>query len=378
MASRRSLAVLASRLPKVELHVHLDGSYALEQLLTYRDEALVRGAKNAKELGTRIRGRDRSSMKASLGVFDTLVAALQTHDDLVRAAKSALDALWDDGTVWAELRFCPALHGRRGLTPAEAVAAVAEGVRASMLPHSAIIVCALRQRGPEHALEMARTAAEAGAHGFDVAGDEQRHPLRESAGEAMRFAAGAGLGVTAHAGEWPGTGANVSDAIELGARRIGHGCAIGEDPALAATVARAGVTVECCPTANVGSGRVASFATHPALGLLRSGVRVCMSVDNLCASGSPATGPPTPSGELLRLMMPRADAAAEGGAGGTVDDAILAIDNAARGAFGTPEMQAAAAREALLRRGLEPPEGTHADGTTLPAAVASLCEWALR
>lgn len=349
--SRAPLA-LARRLPKVELHVHLDGSYPAGRMLG--GEAVGHGP---SAFGRSVRRRDRSSMSASLKVFDRLVAGLQSADCLRDAASSVCDQLWQDGVVWAEIRFCPALHTAEHLGPVDAILAVREGIAASKLPQSAVIACALRSNGPEHAESMVDAALEAGADGFDVAGNEQDFPLEIAAGAAMRRAAAAGLGVTAHAGEWPGSGSNVLAALAAGASRIGHGIAIGSDTALMQAVTDAGATVECCPTANVGSGRAASFAAHPIAAMQRAGVRVSVSCDNLLASGNAATGPATPTGEVCRLLLPRAGAgagAAEGGVGMTPAEVGTVLSSGAEAAFGGPDRHLAAAVAALEQRGRGP------------------------
>lgn len=300
-------------------------------------------------------------MAKSLTVFDVLVAALQTEDSLSCAAQSILDTLWESRVAWAELRFCPDLHTAEGLTAQQAIHAVHAGVAKSRLPHSAVIVCALRSLGPEHALRMASDAVAAGAHGLDVAGNEQDFPSLEAvAGDAIRLAHASHIGVTAHAGEWPGTAGGVQEAVRLRVHRIGHGIAVAGSQELIELVREADVVVECCPTANVGSQRVLSFEQHPIRALLRGGVRATVSCDNLLASGNGTTGPPTPCGELLRLLTAQAD----GGVGLTPAEVVAAVRHGAQAAFGTPEMHTRAADALLLR--------AEADGTVSEATASEI------
>ncbi|KAA0165633.1 hypothetical protein FNF27_00819 [Cafeteria roenbergensis] len=382
-ALARAPLALARRLPKVELHVHLDGSIQAGSA-----PALDASSLGPAAFGRQVRRRDRSSMSASLKVFDRLVAGLQSASSLRNAASSVCDQLWREGVVWAEIRFCPALHTQRGLTPADALLAVKEGVAASKLPHSAVIACALRSMGSGHAERMVDAALEAGAHGFDVAGNEQDFPLEAAAGAAMRRAAAAGLGVTAHAGEWPGTGSNVFAALSAGASRIGHGIAVGGDAALVQAVIEAGATVECCPTANVGSGRAPSFSAHPIAALMRAGVKVSVSCDNLLASGSAETGPATPTGEVCRLLLPRSGAGpGEGGMGMSPAEVGRALSCGAAAAFGAPEQHRLAAVAALEQRGRGPAAlallsrirspGAARDGPGLGGSVLALAVEAL-
>lgn len=112
--------------------------------------------------------------------------------------------------------------------------------------------------------------------------------------------------MTLHAGEWPGSLENVREAVHWGVARIGHGLALAEDADLMQRVADEGITVECCPSANVGGGKVgpqhrpalagqsltptpraacqpqvASFAQHPLPTFLEAGINVTV---NRCRS----------------------------------------------------------------------------------------------
>ena len=135
--------------------------------------------------------------------------------------------------------------------------------------------------------------------GIDVAGDEGSYPLELHA-PALDIAAAAGVPVTVgrlphnmastrnaarhrccsepqvHAGEWPGSIGNIKYVLsrlergEKTIRRIGHGLRLVDDEMLLRHCAALGVGVECCLTANVGSTRAPSFASHPIKTLLAS------------------------------------------------------------------------------------------------------------
>ena len=84
--------------------------------------------------------------------------------------------------------------------------------------------------------------------------------------------------------------AAIANAIHrLGAERLGHGVTLREDDALRAYVRDRGILVEACPTSNVQTRAVASFADHPALAFLREGLRVTLCTDNTGVSATTLT-----------------------------------------------------------------------------------------
>jgi adenosine deaminase len=209
--------------------------------------------------------------------------------------------------VYAEIRFCAALHTLEGLAEREAVAAVAAGIHSQQGVVAGLLLVALRSRGAEHGLATARLAVACRADGLpvvgmDVAGDEGGFPLAGE-GDAMvagvREAAAQGLPVTLHAGEWPegrsSSMANLAWAVrEPGVRRIGHAIAVRSGPELLVEMKKRNITVEVCPkleqhcstlyqrfdqvclTSNVGNGfKVSSFAAHPVRLLQEAGVGPC-------------------------------------------------------------------------------------------------------
>lgn len=299
-------------------------------------------------LGDFVRGRKRDTMAGSLSVFDFLNEHLQTAEELSDAAECLVRDLAADGTVYAEVRFCPTLHA--GCTPVEAVRAVKRGLRRGLeeggatteggaggaradggLFAAGVIVTALRSLPAEHSLAMAKLAVEEGAVAFDIAGDEQRWPLHLHAA-ALEHCREHGLPLTLHAGEWPGSVDNIATAVDAGAARIGHGCQLPADSDLMRRVVERNIFVECCMTANVGGRKVSSFAEHPIRAMFDAGVRVTLNSDNLLASGSIETGPASSSGELVRLVHD---------VGFTWAEARQVLVNGARAAFLTEAERAA-------------------------------------
>ena len=124
-----------------------------------------------------------------------------------------------------------------------------------------------------------RTRAARGVVGMDLAGAEGIVPLRNFH-PIFDLARELALPFTCHAGDSQGPD-TVRDALDFGAKRIGHGHHIFDDPVLWPRAIEAGVTLEICPTSNIQCKTQPSYALHPAKKLLDAGLRVCISTDNM-------------------------------------------------------------------------------------------------
>ena len=118
-----------------------------------------------------------------------------------------------------------------------------------------------------------------GVVGMDLAGAEGIVPLRNFH-PIFDLARELALPFTCHAGDSQGPD-TVRDALDFGAKRIGHGHHIFDDPVLWPRAIEAGVTLEICPTSNIQCKTQPSYALHPAKKLLDAGLRVCISTDNM-------------------------------------------------------------------------------------------------
>jgi adenosine deaminase len=154
-----------------------------------------------------------------------------------------------------------------------------------------LVVIAMRQHGPHIAKILARQAlAEAqhlhertGVVGFDLAGPERGNPPRlfKSAYQVARLGR---LGLTVHAGEDAPADYVWQAVDELGAQRIGHGCAAAGDRELLRRLARDGIVVECCLSSNFHTGAVKRDRPHPIVAFLEAGVPVAICCDNTTVS----------------------------------------------------------------------------------------------
>jgi adenosine deaminase len=278
------------RLPKAELHLHLDGSLRPATALELaRERRLDEGMTLAG-----IRARMTSPMPCRsqdelLNAFDLPTAILQDAESLERVTRELVEDVASDGTRYAEIRWGPTLHLERGLSLRDGIAAVARGARRGADATGVtvrLIAVAIRTHAPALNVAMTRTAADflgEGLTGFDCAGREHLHPDPLEFADSFAVARAAGLGITCHAGEWGGP-AQVRRALALEPTRIAHGAPAGEDPALQDELIARGVTLDLCPTSNWQAGTVADYADHPVVRLHRRGVPVTFNTDDRTVS----------------------------------------------------------------------------------------------
>ncbi|WP_432558487.1 adenosine deaminase [Granulicoccus sp. GXG6511] len=291
-------------LPKVALHDHLDGGVRPQTLIDIASE-VGHGlpATNAAALAQWFfEAADSGSLVRYLETFDHTIAVMQRPEDLRRIAREFVEDQAADGVVYAEARWAPEQHLAGGMSLAEAVAAVRDGLLDGMARSTAAgtpiiarqIISAMRQndRGSEIA-ELAVTMRDALVGGFDIAGPEDGFPPSRLA-EAFHHLQRHNLPYTIHAGEAAGP-ESVWEAVQLmRADRIGHGVRIVEDlvegevapGTLAAYIRDRSITLEVCPSSNLQTGIAETYADHP-FGLLeRLGFAVTVSCDNRLMSAT--------------------------------------------------------------------------------------------
>ena len=273
--------------PRVDLHVHLLGAVS--------DATIARLA--ARHPGAALHGLDAAGVRARRRFHDlaSFIAAWLPLCEVVLGAEDVVDATRDAaagfaraGVRYAEVRFTPVSHVRRGAIESDLLAGLHAGRLVARLEHGVEIAWVLdvpRDLGAVAAMDTARLAAQAAPRdvvAIDFVGSE--HALRPGDhapfAPAADAARAAGLHVVAHAGEAAGPW-SVAEALDvLGAERIGHGTRAIEDPALVERLARERIPLEVCPTSNVRLGVVPSIAAHPVGELLRRGLVIALGSDD--------------------------------------------------------------------------------------------------
>ena len=267
-------------LPKIELHVHLEG--------TIRAETAVALARHHGEDPARVLPLVDGGYPPRFDDFqhfvDTFIAVssqVRAPEDLHTIAAAFARQQADQGVHYSEVTFTAKRHVDAGMDPAAMWQALTEGFATVDETEVRLVVDAVRNLGPEHAagtIELV-AAADAPIVALGLTGVENSYPERDF--RMLREAADdLGLHLTVHAGE-TGTPDNVRAALdELGAERIGHGVAAAADAALCDRLAREGVVLEVCPSSNVVLGVVPSLEAHPLPRLIDAGVAVTVHSDD--------------------------------------------------------------------------------------------------
>ncbi len=284
----RTLRALVRAMPKAELHLHLDGSLRVDTALDIARTRGVDAHRTFEGMRAALVGPDQATDQAQLLLaFDLPIALLQDAEALERTAADLVEDKAFDRVRYIEIRWAPLLHTTGGLSGRQVVDAVARGA-GSMARRTGVevrmIATLLRSHLPEVNLafieDLEARGLPAGLVGVDLAGQEARFPDPERHRPAIDLARRIGLHVTLHAGEWGGS-AQVRRALTLDPERIAHGPLAIDDPELVRELAATGVWLDLCPTSNVQAGIVPSLADHPLARLLRAGVRVTLSTDDL-------------------------------------------------------------------------------------------------
>jgi len=283
------------RLPKAELHCHLDGSVRPETLLDLgREYGVAMPRYDAESLRDYMVVRDARNLEDYLSRFATTLSVMQTAESLERIAYELATDSWREGVWYLETRFAPNLNTRGGLTSAQALKAAIKGLAKAEREYgivSRVIVCGLRTLPPTASMDMARLAVDfrnSGVVGFDLAGAESSNPPSVHA-EAFAHARAHGVACTCHAGEGDGA-ASVRDAIQsCCVDRIGHGTRLIEDGALTDYVNDRRITIEVCLTSNVQTRAAKSIEDHPLREYMSRGLNVVLNTDNRLMSGTTLT-----------------------------------------------------------------------------------------
>lgn len=269
-------------LPKVELHLHLEGA---------APPAFIRGL--GQEKSVRLDGvfaEDGSyaytDFNHFLTIYETATSVLRSPDDYARLTLAVLEKSAESGVIYSETFLSPDFCGGGDLGAwreyLHAMREASEAAERTMGITLRGIVTCVRHFGPERAKRAALCAAETAGDwlvGFGMAGDENRGSQKDFA-YSFDMAREAGLRLTSHAGEWRGP-REISDALDdLRVERIGHGVRAIEDLALVDKLVENGIVLEVCPGSNVTLGVYPRLSAHPIERLRERGVKVTVSTDD--------------------------------------------------------------------------------------------------
>ena len=282
---------LIGRLPKAELHVHLDGCLRPETMIALARKARVElPTSDPEALGRFMLADDATDLESYLLRFDYTICLLQTPEALEQVAYEMVEDAARDNVRYLEVRYCPELSRAGGMSLNEVMDAELRGLSRGERDFGVIarvINCSLRQYDPAVSLQIAECStgyAGRGVVAFDLAGPEAGRPPgvhRKAFDAAVRGL----LGITVHAGEAAGP-ESVAEAVHVcHANRIGHGTRLRDDRRLRDYLRDRRILIEANITSNVQSRAVARAADHPVREYFDAGLNVTLCTDSWLMSG---------------------------------------------------------------------------------------------
>ncbi len=287
---------LLKRLPKVELHCHLDGSLRVPTILDLakKDKVTLTTSSSEELSKLLVIGNNRGSLEDYIKRFDITLSVMQTPQALSRTAYELIEDVAKENVRYIEIRYSPILHTGKGMTMGESVEAVRNGLERGQKDFgvkSGIIVCGIRNISAAASLKLADLTVRyknKGVVGFDLAGSEENFPAKDHQ-EAFYMILNNNINATIHAGEAYGP-SSIHQAIHhCGAHRIGHGTRLKENKDLMNYVNDHRITLEICLTSNWQTRSIRSLKYHPLKYYYDQGIRVTINTDNRLMSGTTLT-----------------------------------------------------------------------------------------
>ncbi|MBQ0002682.1 MAG: adenosine deaminase [Treponema sp.] len=271
-----------------DLHLHLDGSVSLDSVKKLSVIASEKLMQSDKEILEKLQvSPDCKNLNEYLSKFDFPLSFLQTEEQITFLVKNLLSELNALDYEYAEIRFAPQLHLKKGLTQERVVKAAAEGLKDGPID-AKLILCAMRgdknERENFETLEVAKEFLGKGVCALDLAGAEALFSTGNFK-ELFKKARDLEVPFTIHAGEADGP-KSVYTALEFGARRIGHGVRSFEDRELVKEIASQKIPLEMCPTSNMQTCVFSDIKDYPIMQYLDAGIIATVNSDNMAVSNT--------------------------------------------------------------------------------------------
>ena len=287
---------LLEKLPKTDLHVHLDGSLRIPTIIDLaKKQNIELPSLDEQQLAQKVMtGKNCKNLAEYLSGFEITLSVMQDEEALYRVAYELAEDAAAENVWYMEVRYSPILHTQRGLKLTAIVDAVIEGLMEAEKKFNiktGVIICGMRNINPETSLQLAELCVaykNKGVVAFDLAGQEENYPAKKHK-EAFYLILNNNINTTAHAGEAFGP-ESIHQALHYcGAHRIGHGTRLYEDGDLLNYVNDHRIPIETCLLSNVQTGAAASLEKHPLRFYFDYGLRVTINTDNRLISDTTVT-----------------------------------------------------------------------------------------
>jgi adenosine deaminase len=267
-------------LPKIELHVHLEGAIPHKALFE-----LIRkygGDSSIPDVDALTRRFEYKDFSHFIEAWSWQNQFLRQYEDFTYISEQAARDMAAQNILYTELFFSPSLFSRYGLNVQEITHAIRKGL--SRVPDIEISLVAdlVRDYGPESEMKTLNALNEVkdcGIVGIGLGGSEHEYPP-EQFKMLYREARKMGFHTNAHAGEASGAQSVWGAINDLRVDRIGHGTRVHEEPALMDYIAENKIPVELCPVSNVRTGAVKSIVDHPVRRFYECGMIISVNTDD--------------------------------------------------------------------------------------------------
>ncbi len=315
------------QMPKVVLHLHLDGSLRPETVYKWLRE---QGKDTTLEQVKKDLMVDKScrDLNEYLQKFDLPLEVLQTKENIEQATYELFEDLAKQNVIYAEVRFAPSLHTKQELDYNEIVKSAISGMNMAKEKHNIdgnLILCCMRGKDNRaenlRTVEIAKKYLNKGVCALDLAGAEAIFPTSDFE-DIFKKAKELNIPFTIHAGEASGA-ESIKKALEFGATRIGHGVRCLEDDNLVNYLVQNEIPLEVCPISNLQTK--ATGEPHPIEELYKRKLKITINPDNNTVSNTDII-------EEYKYVLENT--------GLTIDDLMQMNINAVRGAFISPQKKA--------------------------------------
>ncbi len=269
-----------ARVPKVELHLHLEGAIPLPALWMLLHK--YGGDTQIPDIAALERRFTYSDFPHFLDTWIWKNGFLREHEDVTFIAEAAARALAAQHIRYAEMFYSPPDFAHHGLTLQRLTEAIRHGLDQAPGIEIALVADVVRHSTPQQAavtVEQVHEVQALGVIGIGLGGSEQKFPpgpFKPVYELARRY----GLHGNVHAGEAAEAASIWSALRDLGAERIGHATRASEDEALLDFLAEKQIPLEMCPISNLRTGVVATIESHPIRKFFERGLLITVNTDD--------------------------------------------------------------------------------------------------
>lgn len=267
-------------MPFIDLHVHLRGTIG-------RDAAQRMAELNGVSVPSGYFDSDGytwTDFTQFLNIYDQVGRVVRSAEDMHDIAMDYLAAVAAEGAIYVEFMVSPTHSEENGIPfrrQLDALNSAFAQARTTYGIEGGLIVTCVRHRGPDEAIELAEIVVADPSQsiiGFGLTGNENIYDAADFSG-AFQIAGEAGLGLTAHTGEWRDAASVLHTVKSLNVTRVGHGIRAAESSAILNELVERDIGFEICLSSNLALG-AGNREHHPLRKMVDAGCRISLATDD--------------------------------------------------------------------------------------------------